>query len=389
MKKVSIFSKIDKPLLIMCILYSVIGAVMVLSASSVSAVLKYDSSPYYFFKRQTIFILFSYFIGFFFILRYPIKRYSKFLFLGAALVLGLLVFLLIGGNLVNSARSWINLGFASIQPSEFAKTIIILFMAIYYGKIIDKKGIKYEICVPLIYAIIVFILVAMQPDLGTALIIAGLSFLIFLAVPFKNNKLASGLKIAGIVASVLLIIFIVTGSNLLNEMQKGRLTYKNPCTRYTEDTGYQVCNGFIAINNGGLFGKGLGNSSQKYLYLPEAHTDFIFPIMVEELGLVFSIFFILGYMFILYRIFRIAKQSVNLRNSIICYGVGIYMFLHIIVNFLGILAVIPLTGVPVPFLSYGGSFTVNLILCMFIVERVAVENKVTKTREEIKNMSAK
>ena len=172
-------------------------------------------------------------------------------------------------------------------------------------------------------------------------------------------------------------------------MQKGRLTYKNPCTRYTEDTGYQVCNGFIAINNGGLFGKGLGNSSQKYLYLPEAHTDFIFPIMVEELGLVFSIFFILGYMFILYRIFRIAKQSVNLRNSIICYGVGIYMFLHIIVNFLGILAVIPLTGVPVPFLSYGGSFTVNLILCMFIVERVAVENKVTKTREEIKNMSAK
>ena len=166
-------------------------------------------------------------------------------------------------------------------------------------------------------------------------------------------------------------------------MQKGRLTYKEPCTRYTEDTGYQVCNGFIAINNGGLFGKGLGNSSQKYLYLPEAHTDFIFPIMVEELGLVFSIFFIIGYMFIIYRILRIAKTSVNLRNSIICFGVAMYLFLHILVNFLGILALIPLTGVPVPFLSYGGSFTVNLILCMFIVERVAVENNVIKRKEEI------
>lgn len=119
------------------------------------------------------------------------------------------------------------------------------------------------------------------------------------------------------------------------------------------------------------------------MYLPEAHTDFIFPIMVEELGLVFSIFFIIGYMFIIYRILRIAKTSVNLRNSIICFGVAMYLFLHILVNFLGILALIPLTGVPVPFLSYGGSFTVNLILCMFIVERVAVENNVIKRKEEI------
>ena len=169
-------------------------------------------------------------------------------------------------------------------------------------------------------------------------------------------------------------------------MQKSRLTFKNPCTRYTEETGYQVCNGFIAINNGGLFGKGLGNSTQKYLYLPEAHTDFIFPIMVEELGLLFSIAFILGYLIILYRIVKIAKQSTNLRNSIICYGIAIYILLHLIVNFCGILALIPLTGVPVPFLSYGGSFTMNLILCIFIVERICVEDKITKNKIEISKL---
>ncbi len=383
MKKVSIFSKIDKPLLFMCILYSIIGAIMVLSASSVSAVLKYDSSPYYFFIKQVIFIVFSYFIGFFFVLRYPIKRYSKILPILSLGIIGALVYLLIKGELVNSARSWINLGFFSLQPSEFAKTLIILFMAVFYGKIIDKKDIKYELFIPIAFAIIIFFLVALQPDLGTALIIAGIAFLIFMSIPFKGNEVAKILKILGGAAAIVLVIFIVTGSDFLNEMQKGRLTYKEPCTRYTEDTGYQVCNGFIAINNGGLFGKGLGNSSQKYLYLPEAHTDFIFPIMVEELGLVFSIFFIIGYIYIIYRILRLAKTSVNLRNSIICFGVAMYLFLHILVNFLGILALIPLTGVPVPFLSYGGSFTVNLILCMFIVERVAVENNVIKRKEEI------
>ena len=356
---------------------------MVLSASSVSAVLKYDSSPYYFFIKQVIFIVFSYFIGFFFVLRYPIKRYSKILPILSLGIIGALVYLLIKGELVNSARSWINLGFFSLQPSEFAKTLIILFMAVFYGKIIDKKDIKYELFVPIAFALIIFFLVALQPDLGTALIIAGIAFLIFMSIPFKGNEVAKILKILGGAAAIVLVIFIITGSDFLNEMQKGRLTYKEPCTRYTEDTGYQVCNGFIAINNGGLFGKGLGNSSQKYLYLPEAHTDFIFPIMVEELGLVFSIFFIIGYMFIIYRILRIAKTSVNLRNSIICFGVAMYLFLHILVNFLGILALIPLTGVPVPFLSYGGSFTVNLILCMFIVERVAVENNVIKRKEEI------
>lgn len=386
MKKTSIFSKIDKPLFVITILYSIIGAIMVLSASSVSAVLKYNTSPYYFFIRQGLFIGASYFAGLFIILRRPIKTYNKYIPIILFGIMGLLVYLLIKGELVNSARSWIDLGFFSLQPSEFAKTALILFMAFYYDKLIDKKNTKYEFFVPLAFAIIIFFLVVLQPDLGTALIIAGIVFLTFMAIPFKNNQFISSIKLFGGAVAVVGIVFLLSGANFLTEMQKGRLTYKNPCTRYTEDTGYQVCNGFIAINNGGLFGKGLGNSSQKYLYLPEAHTDFIYPIMVEELGLVVGIVFILGYLFILYRIVKIAKQSYNLRNSIICYGVATYIFFHIIVNFMGILALIPLTGVPVPFLSYGGSFTVNLIICMFLVQRVCVENKISRVKQEIERI---
>ena len=105
--------------------------------------------------------------------------------------------------------------------------------------------------------------------------------------------------------------------------------------------------------------------------------------MVEELGLIFSIVFIFGYLFIIYRILKIAKESLILRNSIICYGIAIYIILHIVVNFCGILALIPLTGVPVPFLSYGGSFTVNLILCIFVVLRICVENRISRNKLEI------
>lgn len=373
----------DKPLLIMCIVYSIIGVMMVLSASSVSAVLKYDTNPYYFFLRQLAFIVVSYAISIFIILRTPVRKYKKYIHVALLFILGTLIYLIIYGEFTNSARSWIDVGPFSFQPSEFAKTILIVYMGVFYGEMYHKLKNKYAFFMPLAVSIVTFILVVMQPDLGTAIIIGGIVFFTFLAIPFQGNQLIKTIKIISGAVLIFCIVFILSGSDFLTDMQKSRLTFKEPCTRYTEDTGYQVCNGFIAINNGGLFGKGAGNSTQKYLYLPEAHTDFIFPIMVEELGLIFGVVFIIGYMFILYRVVKIAKESYNLRNSIICYGIAIYMFLHIIVNFCGILALIPLTGVPVPFLSYGGSFTVNLIFCMFIVQRICVENRIANGRVRV------
>lgn len=380
MKK--LLAKTDKPLLFFTILYSLIGLIMILSASSVSAVLRYGVSTYYFFIRQLIFVGFSFAIGIFIILRLPTAKYklfTPFLVIGILAALG---GLFVYGIISNGAQSWYDLGFFNLQPTEFAKSIIIVYMAVFYDRLNKKKNKNlYFNLIPVIIGFIMFILIAMQPDFGGAVILGGIVFMIFMIVPFDKNNLMKLLKYIGIAGVIGVIAFLNTGEDFLNSTQMKRFKYKAPCSRYKEDTGYQVCNGYIAMHNGGLFGAGLGNSTQKYLYLPEAHTDFIYAILVEELGLIVGILVIIGYIFILYRILKIAKKSYTLRGSILAYGTFTLILLHLLVNFLGILAVIPLTGVPVPLLSYGGSFTINIIVMLFVVQRVAIENNIFKEKE--------
>jgi len=146
------------------------------------------------------------------------------------------------------------------------------------------------------------------------------------------------IKIGAVGILIAAVAVMYSGTEVFKSYQMKRFEFKNPCSRYREDTGYQVCNGFIAINNGGLFGVGLGNSSQKYLYLPESHTDFIFPIIVEELGSIVGSLIIIGYIVILYRILKIAKEAENIRLGVIAYGVFLYVLFHILINLLGILA---------------------------------------------------
>ena len=128
-------------------------------------------------------------------------------------------------------------------------------------------------------------------------------------------------------------------------------------------------------------GEGLGNSTQKYLYLPEPYTDFIYAIIVEELGLVVGVGLILAYIFILYRILKIGRESYTDKGAMICFGIAVYIFIHIAVNLLGLFGLIPMTGVPLPFMSYGGSFTVCLIIALALVQRISIENGITKEKE--------
>lgn len=380
-----IFSKMDIPLFIMIILYVILGLVMIYSASSITAVVRYGYQPYHFFIRQAIFVLVAFFIGLLIVLRFPTRNYGALAWPLVFLLIGSLALLFVKGKIAGGAISWFDLKYFKVQPSEFAKSILVVFMAVYYNKLHYKKVKNvYAYFVPLGFAAIVIGLVFMQPDLGSAAIIAGIVFLTFISIPIVQNNIMKFIKIFAVGVIIAVIAVLYSGNDFLSSIQKGRLNFRNPCSRYTETTGYQVCNGFIAINNGGLFGVGLGNSRQKYLYLPESHTDFIFPIIVEELGLVTGILIILGYVYILARILKIAKSSENLRCSILAYGTFWYFTLHILVNLLGVLALIPLTGVPLPFLSYGGSFTVNAIIMVFVVERVNIENKINKTKREIK-----
>ena len=380
-----LFSKMDIPLFILTIFFVVVGLVMIYSASSISSVVRYGYAPYHFFIRQAIFVSVSLIVGIFIIIKLPTRTYGFLAWPALIAVILALLFLFINGRMTNNAISWYDLGFFSLQPSEFAKSILIIFSAIYYNKLHYRKVKNiYAYLVPLAFGIMIACLVAMQPDLGSAAIIGGIVFLTFISIPMVQNNMIRVIKVLVIGVVIAAIIVLYSGSDLLNSMQMDRLTFRNPCSRYTEVTGYQVCNGFIAINNGGLFGVGLGNSTQKYLYLPESHTDFIFPIIVEELGLIFGIILILGYAWVLFRILKIAKASENLRCSVLAYGTFWFLTLHILINLLGILALIPLTGVPLPLLSYGGSFTVNVIVMLFIVQRVNIENKINKTKREIK-----
>lgn len=385
MKKV--ISKMNIPLLLLMLVYSIFGLIMIFSASSVTAVLRYGYDSNHFFVRQLIWLLGSYFVGFI-ILFIPTKFYRFVSKIAMYSIIGVLALIFFAGSIAGGAKSWYDTGLFSIQPTEFAKIILIVYMAVYYNKVASKKNMSFmQFFWPIILAALLFVLIAMQPDLGGALIVFLITVMLFFSLPFgkghKKNVLKLG--IGGVVVG--LAALLLFGSNLLEPYQVRRLTeFSNPCQRYSDESGYQVCNGYIAIHNGGLFGVGLGDSTQKYSYLPEAHTDFIFPIICEELGAIVGLVVVFGYMVMLYLVLRVAKSTYNIRDSILCYGVFAYMLAHILINLLGVLGLIPLTGVPLPFLSYGGSYALSLIVGLFIVHRVNIENKLEKSKQLIKNL---
>ncbi len=383
------FSKIDKPLFIIMILLCGIGLIMVFSSSFVSAGLRYHKDSLYFFIRQLIFLVAS-FIGGFIVLKIPTKIYKAFSWLLIIGISTLLILLLIYGSITNHAQSWFYIphtGFA-LQPSEFAKSFLIIFMATYYDRLYKKKVSNISLyLIPLSIALLLVILIIMQPDLGSALILFAIAFCIFISIPTVKPNIRRSLTLVAAIGVILGVVLLYTGSDFIKSEQiSSRFNFLNPCKRYKDKTGYQVCNGFIAINNGGLTGVGIGNSTQKRMYLPESHTDFIFAILVEELGVITGVLVLLMYAYMLYRILNIAKNTYNLRNSILAYGTFWLFSLHILINLSGMLALLPLTGVPLPLLSYGGSSTINFVIMLFIVLRVSIENNKKSYEIEVKKV---
>ena len=376
MKK--IIKYIDKPLLFVTVALFIFGLIMVFSASNVTAYMTKQVSPYNYFFKQGIFLIVG-FLLFIFMMKFNLKSYG--MFSRGLLLISIvsLIALLIYGTAQNQAVSWFDLGPFSIQPSEFIKVITIVFLADYYEKNIKKLDKWGSSLFPIGVCALIAGLIFIQPDLGTTIIYALVVGIIFLAVPIvKEIKYKTVFAIVGLIGFGALVLF-GAGKGVLLERQAQRFNFANPCERIL-DTGNQVCNCYIAINNGGLTGVGLGNSTQKYLYLPEPYTDFIFAIIVEELGVITGVILILLYVFILYRILLIGRRSPTNRGAVLCYGVAAYIFFHIAINLLGIMGLMPMTGVPLPFMSYGGSFTICLIASLTIVQRVSVENGMLKEK---------
>ena len=367
-----IIKNIDKPLFILTLILFVLGLIMIFSASNVTSYMN-GGSPYAYFFRQGLFLIVS-FIFCIFMVKFNTKFYGIMSNILLIAFVALLILLLIYGKATNYAVSWIPIGPFTLQPSEFIKIIMIVFMARFY-EVHEKRLDNFFIAIiPLIIGLVITFLIMLQPDLGTAIIFVALTGIVFFSSPvskvikFKVIALFFGMCL--VVGAVL----IMTGGSFLQARQLERFNFTRPCDRLL-DTGNQVCNGYIAINNGGLTGIGLGNSTQKYLYLPYPYTDFIFAVVVEELGLIVGIAIILAYLYLLYRILKIGRESYTNRGALLCYGVAVYIFLHVIVNLMGLFGLMPMTGVPLPFLSYGGSFTLCLMVSLAIVQRVNIENR--------------
>lgn len=367
-----IIKNIDKPLFILTLILFVLGLVMIFSASNVTSYMN-GGSPYDYFFRQGLFLLVS-FIFCIIMVKFNTKFYGMMSNILLIVFLAILILLLIYGKATNYAVSWIPIGPFTLQPSEFIKVIMIVFMARFY-EVHEKRLNNFFIAIiPLIVGVIITFLIMLQPDLGTAIIFAGLTGIIFFSSPVSR---LIKFKVIGLFLGMCLVVgavLIMTGGSFLQARQIERFNFTRPCDRLL-DTGNQVCNGYISINNGGLTGVGLGNSTQKYLYLPYPYTDFIFAVTVEELGLVVGIIIILAYLYLLYRILKIGRDSYTNRGALLCYGVAVYIFLHVVVNLMGLFGLMPMTGVPLPFLSYGGSFTLCLMVSLAIVQRVNIENK--------------
>lgn len=386
---------VDKILLICTILYAVLGVFLILSASSISSNLSFGT-PYYYFKRQLIVVIFSLLAYIVIICFFPSRTY-KYIGLYGGVILTIIIGVVILNNYgfkTGNEEVVLDLGVFTFQPAEFFKIMSILFLgSAYYAWSKREKRIKFDFIFPLLLCVPPVLFIFLGGDKGSSVIIVVLIAIMFLFVPSKGYKYFNICKV--IVCTFLVIGFlalkyaylIIPEDMLEDNYIFSRLNYKNPCDRYTSSSGYQVCNGYIAINNGGLWGMGIGNSTQKYLYLPASHTDFIFPIVVEELGIIVSIFIIIGYILIACRIFVIATSSYNLRNSLICFGIEVYFLLHVFVNLGGVLGIIPLTGIPLPLLSYGGSSCLAMFCGFAIVQRIAIENKALRRKKEIKKIT--
>ncbi len=347
--------KIDKPLLITFFILVVFGLLMVFSASNVVAEYKYNDS-FYFFKRQLIFAL----IGILFMIlvinldMMKIYKYTTVIFFIG--ILTLILVLIPGIGVVRGgARSWIGFGSFSFQPAEFSKITLMLLLAKYLSKH-DHDLNKFLNFVGILAVIVlIFGLIMLQPDFGTGLVlvISGILLLFCSQAPIKYFILLLVLGIAGIV------VLIVSAPYRIERI----LAYLDPWSDPL-GSGFQTIQSLYAISPSGLFGLGFNHSMQKHFFLPEPQNDFIFAIVCEEFGLIGAVILLALFAFLIIRIIYIARRQTNIYYRYICLGIALIFFTQVFINIGVVIGLLPVTGITLPIISYGGS---SLLLSMIMI----------------------
>ena len=335
-----------------CII-ALFGLIMIYSSSNIWAEYKFND-PYKYLKNQGLF----YIIGIFLMIvfsKIDYKLYYKYSnkILLVAIILLILVLIPGVGSIRNGSRSWFGIGSFGIQPSEFAKLSLIMFTSKYLNNNeYAMKSFKSGILPILIITLFIFGLIMLQPDFGTGFVIVmTIIGLLFIA----------GLNIKIFIKFGLLGIFAITGLILIAPYRLKRiLSFLDPWSDPL-GSGFQIIQSLYSIGPGGLFGLGLGNSIQKHFYLPEPQTDFIFPIISEEFGFVGIIIVSILFITIFYNALKISLKCNNLFGKYLSFGITFGLIFQTLLNLSVVVGLIPVTGVTLPFISYGGS---SLLICM-------------------------
>lgn len=353
----------DYTLIVIPLLLAGFGIVMVYSASMVSAVVDGLESTYYLKKQLQWFILGL--IGFIFCCLFPYRSFQKLTIPIVIISILLLIGVLLFGETVNRATRAIEIFGFNIQPSEFVKLALIIYLASVYSKKQDKiNSFKEGVLPPLILTGLFVTLIVAQPDIGTASIIILIVSTIILSsgIQFKH------LIFLGTVALGILALIV---PQLITETRIARFTgayrpFANP-----DAEGYHLIQSYLAIGGGGINGEGLGQSVQKLGYLWGAHTDFIMSVIAEELG-IFGVIIVIGlFITIVLRGLYIAKKCPDSFGSLLAIGISSMVAIQAIVNLGAISGILPITGVTLPFISYGGSSLLVVMISMGILNNVA------------------
>jgi cell division protein FtsW len=361
--------KPDKILLGSIFSLIIFGLMMIASAGIIYSQTRFGDQ-YYFFRRQFFWGILPGLAAFYFLQRIDYHFWKKFavIFFLISLVLLVLVFVPSFGIKTYGASRWLQLGPVSFQPSEALKLTIILYLALW----LENKGIKrtkdfFEGLMPFLVVLgIVGFLVVKQPDLGTLGVVVLVSLAIFFAAGAKLSHLLS-MVVAGFLGLFALI--------KLEPYRFDRfLTFLNPQAD-PQGIGYHINQALIAIGSGGIWGVGLGHSRQKFNYLPEPAGDSIFAIIGEELGMIGVFVLIALFATLAMRGFRIAKNAPDEFGKLVAVGITSWIIFQAFINIGSITAMIPLTGVPLPFISYGGTSLVFLLAASGILLNISKQSK--------------
>ncbi len=353
----------DYTLIITPILLAAFGLVMIYSASMVFAVVQGQPANHYLIQQAVRFAMGL--IGFIICCVFPYRYYQKLI---KPIILGvilLLIGVLLFGSTVNNAQSW----FLGIQPAEFAKLGIIMYLASVYSKKQEYiREFSRAVLPPLVITGVILALIVLQPDIGTASIV----FLIACSVIFSSGirfKHLSLLIFIGVVFLLLALPYMATDERLT------RFTGAYQPFETPDSHGYQLIQSYVAIGNGGLTGEGLGQSVQKLGYLTEAHTDFIMAIVAEELGFI-GVVIVIGLLaIIVLRGIFISRKAKDSFGALLAIGISSMVGIQAFINLGAISGLLPITGVPLPFVSYGGSSLLVLLISMGILNNIAMHIK--------------